>query len=285
MSKLLERIREEVLFLLNDYSFTAREGAYLEGESVAVEIVPKNWSEVFLCDLHFRVIPACISTDVPAEVLAGAHKAAIEAQFHRNPNVRFAATHFLKGLREERISQSDLEGMNVLLNFKDAGDEEIPLEGITDRNGEIWFRDVLDTALCSLTIRPSGPPPPPPPPPFDDIIAETQGVSVTAESSSGPPLEIQPGSKHLLVYLADRRIVAVLEEIIGGNAVLTVGTRAEEFEGATVRFEWGDERGAITLEPSTTPETWSGQRKLDESFRKLISAVPAFEVLPRQQED
>jgi hypothetical protein len=82
------------------------------------------------------------------------------------------------------------------------------------------------------------------------------------------------------MYLKNRRIVVLLEEILGGNAVLTLETNAEEFSGTTVRFEWGDETGEIVLEPGVAPGTWGGQRKLNESFKKLVLTVPTFEVIP-----
>jgi hypothetical protein len=281
MNQLLMKIREQVDFLLSDYRFIAHQGAYLEGELVGIEIVSRKWNGSSLCDLHFRVIPAYISEDVPAEVLTGAHKAAVEAQFDHNPNVRFAAQHLLLSLKEERISRGDLEGIEVRLDFKDEGDPEASVAKKTDRNGEIWFRDISDTALCSMSIEQIPPPPPPdpfPPPPY----VETQQMNIHAESSTEPPLQIQPGSTHQIVYLADRRIVALLEEIVGGKAVLTLETHAEEFNGATVRFEWGCESGEIKLQPAATQDRWSGQRRLNESFKSLVSAVPNFEVMPRR---
>src|SRR5215213_3923060 len=188
MNQLVLQIREQVHFLLSDCLFIAREGAYLEEELVGIEIVPRTWSRSSLCDLHFRVIPACISTDVSAEVLAGAQKVAVEAQFDRNPSVRFAARHFLLSARDERISHGDLEGWNVRLSFKDEGDPEISIDGKTDRNAEIWFQDISETALCSLTLLQAGPDRPPPP------AVEVSEVHVRAEPSPEPPMQIQPGS-------------------------------------------------------------------------------------------
>lgn len=272
--------------LISACSFRASTGAYLEGELTALEIVPKKWNRTSLSDLHFRIIPAGISADLPTEVLAGARMAAIEAQFDRNPNVRFAAQHFLQSLKDVPVSHAELEGMSVQLHFRNEGQEETTIEGTTDRNGEIWFQDVSETAICSLSLKQQTPPPP-----EESRYVEPQArhrieiTSMTAEPAPDQPLEVQPGSEPQIIYLADKRIVVLLEEIVGGGAVLTWETNSEEFGGAKVRFEWGNERGEGVLEPGTRPGTWNGQRKLNQSFKDLQSVVPTFEVIPRQHED
>jgi hypothetical protein len=282
MKALALKIREEVRLMLVRLHFNSSEGAYVEGELAAIEIVPKRKKGAALCDLHFRVIPYRLEKNAPAEVLARAREACREALFDPNPNVRFAAHHYFDSLKpSERVRRGDMEGLIVQLHGNDERGDEILIEGLTDRDGEVWFSNVSQAAACRLTLVESIVIEPPLP---QSSWIERQ-LPLAAKSPNESPPRAEGESEPRVFYLPDRRVIAILEEIVGGGAVLTVVTETEEFSGTAVRFECGRERGEVKLEPAETDGTWSGQYKLNHSFKELAADVPTFEIIPPQQEE
>lgn len=270
MNELALKTRQEVLLMLKRLSFNSREGAYVEGELAAVEIVPKRTKDADLCDLHFRIISYHSVRQAPAEVLAGAREACEEAAFDSDPAVRFAARLYLDSLKSpDRVHPGDMEGLVVSLYMSERGAEPLA-ESLTDRHGEIWFSDVSLSAVCRLTMA------------EEEVmsVSESAKVDLAAESLDEPP---RVGSGSLVFTLFARRVVALLEELQGGGAVLTVETEAEECGGATVRFAWGRESVEVKLEPAETGGVWSGQCRLTHSFKELTAEAPAFELIPPRQ--
>lgn len=301
--------------------FNAGEGAYVEGEFAAVEVVPKRRNKGALCDLHLRVIACRLAADAPAEALAGARKACLEASFDPNPNVRFAARHLRDSLEEvERVGPGDIEGLRVGLYLKSERGDEISTERLTDREGGAWFLDVSPAADCRLRLEESDKPQRSeggsklkvlatksplffsahePPPSADRLRrptiyyerakepspGEQESLPLAAEPWPEPPSQAEGGSEPRVFHLSDRRVIAVLEEVVGGGAVLTFVTQSPELSGATARFECGGERGEVTLESAETDGAWSGQRKLRCSFKELAAEVPTFVLIPAQPEE
>ncbi len=271
----LKKIRRDVSRMLKDLRFNSSEGAYVEGELAAIEIVPKRKKGSTLCDLHFRIIPYHMERDAPTEILAGVREACLEAQFDPNPNVQFAARHYLASLKvTERVRPGDMEGLFVSLSAKSERGDELALEGSTDRDGEIWFLDVSLSGVCHLTMAESER--------LQPVVVEAGEESsptfaYAAELPDEPPP--RPVGRSRVFTLPDRPVIAVLEEIVGGEAMLTLETGAKELSGATVRFEWGKERGEVKLAPGETGGAWSGQCRLTRTFKELASAMPTFEII------
>jgi hypothetical protein len=284
MNKLaLKTVREDVGNMLGSLDFDSSEGAYVEGEWVAIEIIPKRRQETALCDLHFRIIPYHLEKDAPAEVLGGVREACLEALSDPNPNVQFAAQHYLDSLQvTERISPGDMEGLIVSLSVRSERGDESKTES-TDRDGEIWFSAVSLSGVCSLKMetQPSRgggwPFATQQSPPM--ILAAQERAAMALAAKSTDESRPKPKRESRTFYLSDVPVVALLEEVVGGEAVLTLETQAKELRGATVRFQWGKDIGEIKLEPAETGATWSGQCKLTHSFKELAAVVPKFELI------
>jgi hypothetical protein len=284
MKPLVQEIRKEFICLIVGMSFTAIEGAFIEGESVAVEIIPQRKTTSPFCDLHLRIIPYAQERDVPAEILAGARDAALEALADPNENVRFAARSYLDTIETtERIKPGDLAGWFVSCDVETEPNVQVHFVEETDQNGELWFRHILKHSTCRLSLSSSpvidftelrrnlAPAPPPP---------QASWTMPLAAKNDQSQLRISDKAETRIFHLVDGHITALLEQTMDGSAVLTLETATQEFAGATVHFFFGPEKGEVQLDQLESGTEWGGQIKLRHSFNEVSGETPSFEIVP-----
>ena len=284
MKPLVQEIREEFTILVTGLSFGAFEGAFLEGERVAIEIIPKRQTATPFCDLHLRIIPYAQERDVSAEILAGARDAALEALGDDNSNVRFAAQSYLDSFETtERIKPGDLSGWIVSCYAETEPNVQLSRAEVTDQNGELWFQDILENSTCRLTLSetsvtaltkrekvvPASPPP--------------QASWTIAAKNDQPQLRVEDRAEPRMFHLVDGHITALLEQAMDGSAVLTLETATQEFAGATVHFFFGPEKGEVQLDQLESGTEWGGQITLKHSFNEVALETPAFEIMPSRR--
>lgn len=282
MKPLVQRIHDEVREVFLALSFFPAEGAFIERKWAAVEIIPKRKTRASLCDLHFRIIPYARERNVPSEVLAGALEACHEALDDDNPSVRIVAQSFVNNYETtERVKSGDLAGWIVGCYAETEPGVRLRLQEVTNQNGELWFRNVIRNSVCRLTLSQKS---------FEQDVERPAEASPSTShtqahwtmrlaAKSDEPLLRAEGEAQTFDLLGGH-IVALLEETLDGEAVMTLETFVQEFAGATVRFFFGDDSGEVQLNPGETGAGWSGQIQLSHQFNEVIGATPSFEIIP-----
>jgi hypothetical protein len=286
MKPLVQEIRKEIMILVTGMSFGAAEGAFIEGKSAALEIIPQRKTTSPFCHLRLRIIPYAQERYVSAEILAGARDAALAALEDDNLNVRFAAQSYLDSIETtERVKPGDLAGWIVNCYAESEPGVLVHFEQITNQNGELWFPNILENSTCRLTLSTSlvtpmerGTEVLPLPPPLP-----ASWTTPLAAKNDQSQLRIEDKQEPRTFHLVDGHIIALLEQAMDGNAVLTLETATQEFAGATVRFFFGPEKGEVQLDQLESGTEWGGQIKLRHSFNEVTMETPSFEIMPARR--
>jgi hypothetical protein len=85
--------------------------------------------------------------------------------------------------------------------------------------------------------------------------ASSAQAALAAEALADEPAT-RSGAGTRTYYLAEHKMVALLEERANHRAVLTVETEAPELAGARIRFTLGPVRGELILTPTKPPGAW-----------------------------
>lgn len=284
MKPLVQRIHNEVREVFLALSFFPAEGAFKEGEWAAIEIVPKRKTTASLSDLHFRIIPYAQERDVPPEVVAGVLEACHEVlDDDDNPRVRTAVQSYLNSYETaERVKAGDLAGWLVSCYAETEPGVRLHLQEVTNQNGELWFRNVVKKSVCRLTLSEKSVEQVEPPADTSSSTSYSEPSWMRLAAKSDQPLLRAKGEAQT-IHLLDGHIVALLEETLDGDAVMTLETSVQEFAGATVRFFFEDDIGKVQLNPGEPGAGWSGQIQLRNQFREVIRATPSFEITPARK--
>lgn len=287
MKPLVQEIRKEFTILIIGMDFSAAEGAFIEGKSAAVEIIPQRKTTSPFCDLHLRIIPFVRERDVSAEILEGAQDAALEALDDDNSNVRFAAQSYLDSIETtERVKPGDLAGWIVSCYAETEPGVQLHSAEVTNQNGELWFRNILANSTCRLTLSTLSVVPIEPKtevlplqPPAQASWTMPLAAKLAAKNDQSP-LRAEDRAEPRVFHLVDGHITALLEQAMDGNAVLTLETATQEFASATVRFFFGPVKGEVQLDQLESGTEWGGQIKLRHSFNEMTLEAPTFEIMP-----
>ena len=226
MKPLVQEIRKEIMILVTGMSFGAAEGAFIEGKSAAVEIIPQRKTTSPFCDLRLRIIPYAQERNVSAEILAGARDAALAALEDDNLNVRFAAQSYLDSIETtERVEPGDLAGWIVNCYAETEPNVLLHRAEVTDHKGELWFPNILKNSTCRLTLstslvipmeRETEVLPLPPPTP----ASWTMPLAAKNDQSQ---LRIEDRQEPRIFHLVDGHITALLEAGDGRQCCADIG--------------------------------------------------------------
>jgi hypothetical protein len=152
----------------------------------------------------------------------------------------------------------------------------------TNERGQIWFRHIpinIGSLRGQMMVRPV---------PSAQRAVRTRGAlqgqrlrgaalaADAAERKHAEP-EVRPPK---LIYLSDRRVLALLEEGLSGEAVVTTQSREPEMAWSIAAFTFGLELHDAILEPAESAEgAYVDRCVLDAPFRAVESVSREFELV------